>query len=358
MIPKRRLALIAILASALSLFLTLKIRNVILESHKESKSSKPVCAEVFGEGESVVLPVKKQTVVMHEFTWSGLGNRFIDLLFSMEYARKHNLIYSFNRNGFISNPRDADHTWLADMITERYGDTRLITHRLFHVGDYTKPLPALTPGEKALHDGYFMDGATACAASDCFELRVSDFAAGLYTRNNEFQNLLGVTDKNREGRVAIHIRLGDLTHLLEPEQYLKIVEGLQKKYLSGLDGPRLMDNVHFVYHIPTEENRYEYAPEKEVKTQATLDFLKIAFPKAEFHDFHTLEKSVRFMAYSEFLITSGSSLSYMAGYFCNGCHVVFTTPKEWIRTKVTMTQENYKKSLYYMDGWDPDLAFY
>ncbi|GJJ74766.1 hypothetical protein EMPS_07124 [Entomortierella parvispora] len=331
--------------------------DLLSEFHQINSVPKVTYAESVIEGETIKLPYKEQAVVMHEFTWSGLGNRFMDLLFSLQYAHDNKLTYSFNRNGFIANPRDADHTWLADLLSGRYPDTRLITHQLYHISDYTKKPPALTPAERVLNDGYFMDGATACAGWDCFLLGASKFSAGLLNRNNELQDLLGMTAKNRERRVAIHIRLGDETHLLQADQYLKIVEGLQKKYLERRDGS-LMNRVHFVYHIPTEENRYEYNPAGVASTQETLDRLKLSFPEAEFHDFHTLEKTVRFMAQSEFLITSGSSLSYMAAYFCNKCHVVFTTPKEWVRSKINMTEENYKQSLYYMKGWDPEIEFY
>ncbi|KAG0014789.1 hypothetical protein BGZ82_001655 [Podila clonocystis] len=35
-------------------------------------------------------------------------------------ARHHSLTYSFNKIGFVANPRDADHTWIADLIAERF----------------------------------------------------------------------------------------------------------------------------------------------------------------------------------------------------------------------------------------------
>ncbi|KAF9306023.1 hypothetical protein BG003_001139, partial [Podila horticola] len=298
-------------------------------------------------------------IVMHEFTWSGLGNKFIDLLFSVQYARHHGLTYSFNRIGFIANPRDADHTWIADLIAERFSDTKIMNHRLYHLNDFTRPPPAMTGPERALNDGFFMDGATGCGNKNCFLIEAAEFASGLLTNNPELQDLLGVTSETRQRRVAIHIRLGDEIHLLEAGQYLKIVQGLEAKYIKGQDerSPSLVDRVHFVYHIPSEENRYEYTenPQGIAKWQGVLDGLKAVFPTAEFRDCKTLQRTVRFMAESEFLITSGSSLSYMAGYFCAGCHVVFSTPKEWVHTGLKMTKENYKQNLYYMEGWDPDF---
>ncbi|KAF9276924.1 hypothetical protein BGZ74_003503, partial [Mortierella antarctica] len=291
---------------------------------------------------------------MHEFTWSGLGNKFIDLLFSIQYARQHGLTYSFNRIGFIANPRDADHTWIADLIAERFPETKIMDHRFYHLNDFTSPPPAMMASERALNDGFFMDGATGCGGKNCFMIEAADFASGLLTNNPELRDLFGVTPETRQRRVAIHIRLGDEMHLLEAEKYVKIVKGLEAKYIKGRDKstPSLMDRVHFVYHIPSEENRYEYTenPQGIAKWQEALDGLKAAFPTAEFHDFKTLQRSVRFMAESEFLITSGSSLSYMAGYFCAGCHVVFATPKEWTHIGMKMTKDNYKQNLYYMDG--------
>ncbi|KAG0051086.1 hypothetical protein BGZ83_004118 [Gryganskiella cystojenkinii] len=298
---------------------------------------------------------------MHEFTWSGLGNKFLDLLFSLQYARQNNLTYSFNKVGFVANPRDADHTWLADLIANRFEDTRVISHQMYRLTDFTRPPPPLTPAEKALNDGYFMDGATTCAGDDCFMLEAAAWAGGLFTHNAELRNLLGVTAETRKRRVAIHIRFGDEIHVLKPEQYLKIIKGLEGKYLQhDAKSPSLVDQVNFVYHVPTEENRYEYSdsPQGLAKYQDALDGLKAAFPTAQFQDFKTLQRTIRFMAESEFLITSGSSLSYMAGYFCDGCHVVFVTPKEWVRVGVKMTEQNYRKSPYYINGWDPDFEFF
>ncbi|KAF9921667.1 hypothetical protein BGZ67_000334, partial [Mortierella alpina] len=103
--------------------------------------------------------------------------------------------------------------------------------------------------------------------------------------------------------------------------YGQIVEGLERKYLakegqanttlSTATGTPLVENVHVVYHIPTEENRYEYTANlyNLGMFDAPLKQLRGAFPKAQFHDFRTLERTVRFLAESEFLITSGSSLS-------------------------------------------------
>ncbi|KAF9988218.1 hypothetical protein BGZ75_009837 [Mortierella antarctica] len=359
----RRLTFLAIVVSTLTLILTLKYnglttRNVLEILHRPD------------EFRSVSLPVRNQTIVMHDFTYSGLGNKFMDLMFSLQYARQQKLTYAFNHIGFIANPRDADHTWLGDLVAARLNKTRAVEHRLYHLSDFTKPPPAMSDQDKALHDGYFMDGGTGCAGGDCYLPGRAYYAAGLLTRNADLQDLLGVTPENRQRRVAIHIRFGDTIAHLDAGQYRQIVEGLERKYLSKegqanttLNSPTetpLMENVHFVYHIPTEENRYEYTvnPYNLGMFDAPLKKLREAFPKAEFHDFRTLERTVRFLAESEFLITSGSSLSYMSAYFCAGCHVVFTTPKEYPQYGLTMTKDNYKQILYYMDGWDVDLDFY
>ncbi|KAF9285194.1 hypothetical protein BGZ68_004086 [Mortierella alpina] len=328
---------------------------------------------------------KKQATVIHEFTYSGLGNKFMDLMFSLQYARQQNLTYTFNRIGFVANPRDADHTWLADLLAERFNQTEWINHSLYmhHISDYSKPPPPVTKQEEAFLDGYFADGGTGCAKDDCWEPSRAWYAAGLFSKNSDLEDLLEGTAQKRQRRVAIHLRFGDTVTALEPEQYRKIVQGLETKYLTtGQAQPNstqpnstqpnstqlnstqpestLFGSMHFVYHIPTEENRYEYSvnPYNLGLYQEPLDKLKAAFPKAEFLDFRTLERTVRFLAESEFMITSGSSLSYMAAYFCVDCHVVFTTPKEWIKRGLKMTRDNYTQSLYYKDGWEPDFTFY
>ncbi|KAF9955629.1 hypothetical protein BGZ70_010168 [Mortierella alpina] len=309
----------------------------------------------------VSLPLKKQTLLMHDFTYSGLGNKFMDLMFSLQYAREHNLIYGFNHIAFIANPRDADHSWLGDLLGARLNKTRPVEHHLRHLSDFTKPPPAMTDPERALYDGYYLDGYTTCRGFDCFLPGGAFWAAGLFTKNADLQDLLGVTAENRQRRVAIHIRLGDMIQHLEAGQYRQIVEGLEAKYMpkEGTEKP-LLERIHFVYHVPTEENRYEFTqnPYNLGLFDAPLTKLKEAFPTAEFHDFRTLEKTVRFLAESEFLIPSGSSLSYMAAYFCAGCHVVFTAPKEYGQYGLNMTQSNYKQILYYMEGWEVDLDYY
>ncbi|KAF9958607.1 hypothetical protein BGZ72_000105 [Mortierella alpina] len=325
----------------------------------------------------VTLPFRTQKILMHEFSYTGLGNKFMDLMFSLQYARQNNLTYAFNRMGFVANPRDADHTWLADLLVERFDRTRLIDHRLYYVSDFTRPPPPLSDQEKALEDGYFIDGSTSCGGKNCYMPEGASFSTGLFTNNDDLQDLLGVTAETRQRRLAIHLRFGDRIHLLEAGQYLKIFQGLQKKYLANTKGqkgksnnknnnnnnnkaPMTLADIHFVYHIPTVENRYEYTSNPAILAgyHGPLDALKAAFPLAKFHDFNTLESTVRFLAESEFMVTSGSSLSYMTAYFCAGCHVVFTTPKEWLENGLSMAQDNYATSLYYKDGWDPEFVFY
>ncbi|KAF9958609.1 hypothetical protein BGZ72_000107 [Mortierella alpina] len=373
---------------ALSLIFTLLYNGLsrnALEPQREPEELKretaPVINETIQPTETIppkepekptgaTLPFRTQKILMHEFSYSGLGNKFIDLMFSLQYARQNNLTYAFNRMGFIANPRDADHTWLADLLVERFDHTRLIDHRLYYISDFTQPPPALTDEYKVLEDGYFIDISTSCGGKNCFMPEGARYAAGLFTRNDDLQDLLGVTAETRKRRLAIHLRFGDRIHYLEAGQYLKIFQGLQKKYLANKKGqkgnnnnnkaPMTLADIHFVYHIPTLENRYEYTknPAYLAKYQGPLNALKAAFPLAKFHDFNTLESTVRFLAESEFMVTSGSSLSYMAAYFCAGCHVVFTSPKEWVGNGLSMTQDNYTTSLYYKDGWEPDFMFY
>jgi len=359
----RRLTFLAVAVATLTLVLTLEY-NGLSSTNVLGFLQRPDYLR------RVSLPIKNQTLVMHEFTYSGLGNKFMDLMFSLNFAREHGLTYGFNHIGFIANPRDADHTWLADLVGARLNKTRIVQHHLNHLGDFAKPPPAMTDRDRALYDGYYFDGGSNCKGHDCYLPEGAFYAARLLTKNADLQDLLGVTPQNRQRRVAIHIRLGDMIEHLNAGQYRQIVEGLERKYVPKVIGDNtasnaptekpLLDSIHFVYHVPTEENRYEYTqnPYNLGMFDAPLSKLREAFPTAEFHDFRTIERTVRFLAESEFLITSGSSLSYMSAYFCAGCHVVFTTPKEYPQYGLNMTRSNYKDILYYMDGWDVDLDYY
>jgi len=129
-------------------------------------------------------------------------------------------------------------------------------------------------------------------------------------------------------------------------RYLRIVEGLDKKY-RGKDGDgttSLMDRVHVMYY--THDN----------SQQQVLDDIKALLPKAEFHNELNVETTMRFVAKSEFLITSPSSLSYMSAYMCGGCHVVYPKPKEWSNT--VMTQENYINDVFDVDGCEPEFEYF
>ncbi|KAG0046968.1 hypothetical protein BGZ83_007877 [Gryganskiella cystojenkinii] len=372
-----RLAILAVVVSTFSLAFILQhngflknnwgIQPVPPEDRKDEVKSCITSTTPPLTPQTTTLPLLPQASVMHEFSYSGLGNKFIDLMFSLQYARQNNLTYSFNKIAFVANPRDADHNWIADLIAARYNVPRALDHRLYRIGDLSKPPPQLSDTERSFYDGYFIDQGTSCGVGNCFMIEGSAYAAGLFTNNTELQDLLGVTAANRKRRVAIHLRFGDWVQFWGADHYLTIIQGLQAKYLASESelSPSplsLLDHVHFVYHFPTEENQYEYGysniPTRIAEWQAVLDGFKTVFPAAHFSDFKTLQQAVRFMAESEFLITSGSSLSYMAGYFCAGCHVVFTTPKEWVSTKLKMTKENYKRNLYYQEGWDPDFEFY
>ncbi|KAG0051087.1 hypothetical protein BGZ83_004119 [Gryganskiella cystojenkinii] len=331
---------------------------------------KETTTEEVKEPTFVKLPLKTQTFLLHEYSWTGLGNKFTDMMFSIQYARQNNLNYAFNPASFVANPRDADHIWMAELLEKRFTGPTTRQNRLHRIEDFTRPPPVLTDEERALTDGFLVDTGTACDRKDCFQIESSNWTAGLFTNNPELQDLLGVTTENRQRRVAIHLRFGDRFLFMTPQECLQVVKGLEKKYppppapkkwWSWLSSsPSLVDQVDFVYHIPTEDERYEYTDDRQdiAKRQQLLDEMKAVFPRARFHDFRTLQKTVRFLAESEFLITSGSSLSYMAGYFCAGCHVVFTSPKEWRSKGLLMTKENYKQSLYYMEGWDPDFEFF
>lgn len=138
-------------------------------------------------------------------------------------------------------------------------------------------------------------------------------------------------------RIAIHVRLGDDPTLLTSEEYLQIYESLrlQHQFNPG------RSSIHFVYRLT--KNNFE-------RDQARISTLHEDFPNAQVHNIKDVEDTVRFLATSKFLVTSGSGISFLAAYFCPNCHVVFTTPE---LHKNPNTSKDYFRNIYYMDEWVP-----
>ncbi|KAF9284089.1 hypothetical protein BGZ74_001798, partial [Mortierella antarctica] len=130
---------------------------------------------------------------------------------------------------------------------------------------------------------------------------------------------------------------------MTPEQYKRIIGNLRGARDSGEKDEEGQEEkerpeVHFVYSSGI--------PEEPILRQ-----LKAEFPTAVFLDLRGVEEGLRYLAESSIMITSGSSYSVMAGYLCNGCRVIFAKPKEYKGNP--MTEENYTKNYYYVQGWEP-----
>jgi len=131
--------------------------------------------------------------------------------------------------------------------------------------------------------------------------------------------------------------LGTISSCSHPQEYLQIYEGLRVQHQFKLG----MESIHFVYRL-TKENLE--------RDQATLSKLHEDFPNARFHNVKDMEDTVRFLAASKFLLTSGSGVSFLAVYFCPDYHVVFTTPEQHRNPN---TSKDYSRNVYYMDEWVP-----
>lgn len=146
-------------------------------------------------------------------------------------------------------------------------------------------------------------------------------------------------------RLAIHIRFGDITISEPPEIYVKAIEGMRRKLNISLPA----DRIHFIYYQPSI---WSWSAWKR------LQGLKRAIPGAQYHNMASIEETIRYMIGSKYLMTSGSSLSYVAAYFCPNCHVISTMPKEHTKFGFQMTEENYSKNFYHMDEWEPIIHYY
>jgi hypothetical protein len=146
-------------------------------------------------------------------------------------------------------------------------------------------------------------------------------------------------------RMVIHVRLGDITVSEQPETYVKVIEGMRRKLSISLPA----DRIHFIYYRPSV---WSWSGWKRLRD------LKRVLPDAQYHNVESTEDTIRFMIASKYLMTSGSSLSYLAAYFCPNCHVISTMPKEHTKLGIKMTEENYRNNFYYMDEWVPLIHYY
>ncbi|KAK9709371.1 hypothetical protein K7432_009075 [Basidiobolus ranarum] len=266
-------------------------------------------------------------VYSHEFSDEGLGNKFSEVLIGLYFSRNNGLKYKFNYDSFVKNHRNDDYAWFADLLASRY-DKSDSNDKLVRVDNLLGHQNLTIDQVESGYNGFYSTQFWHCGeVNDCFFAKVSFFNAV-----RELQDLLNI--KTRVHRVGIHLRFGDFGSFSTVEDYQKILRNLHKINKENIPE----EKVHFVFYSPND-------------TEDILDELKGAFPKAQYHNMTSVEGTVKFLASSQYHITSGSSLSYTAAYLCPGCHIVFTEPKE--RFLSPLNDETINKTFYYMNEWTP-----
>ncbi|KAF9292247.1 hypothetical protein BGZ88_006450 [Linnemannia elongata] len=319
------------------------------------------------------VPLSELKYFIHDFANQGLGHKFSELLMGIYFAKKNRLQYVFNEKTFVHNFRQADLEWLGDLLRQRY------------------PVPqelATAPNGQAFEMdldlwipvyNYRDTTANAYAQMNEFELRrpllgfggrnsyncpennpgpdPNCFLAGFsfFNATRDIRDLLQVNEPTVQGqeqhkseqveRLAIHIRLGDITISEQPETYVRIIEGMRRKLSISLHA----DRIHFIYYQPSIWSWSNWKRLRDIKR---------ALPDAQYHNMESTEQTIRFLIASKYLMTSGSSLSFVAAYFCPNCHVISTMPKEYMQMGMGMTVDNYSHNFYYMDEWVPFTHYY
>ncbi|KAF9286711.1 hypothetical protein BGZ74_001250 [Mortierella antarctica] len=284
------------------------------------------------------------------------------------FAKKNRLQYVFNENSFVHNFRQADLQWLAGLIQQRYPVPQEVepNGQVFEM-NLKQWIPV-----------YYYQGTTADAYAQMNELELRRPLLGFGGRNayycpegnprpdsvcfladfsffnatRDMQDLLQASELTVQGqhkveqveRLAIHIRLGDITISEQPETYVKVIEGMRRKLSISLS----VDKIHFIYHQPSIWSWSNWKRLRDIKQ---------ALPGAQYHNVESIEGTIRFLIASKYLMTSGSSLSYLAAYFCPNCHVISTMPKEHTNMGIEMTEVNYSNTFYYMDEWVPYIHY-
>ncbi|KAF9957130.1 hypothetical protein BGZ70_009610, partial [Mortierella alpina] len=319
------------------------------------------------------VPLTELRFFTHDFANQGMGHKFSEVLMGLHFAKNNGLQYVFNEKSFVHNRRNADLEWFGNLLSQRY------------------PTPPELLRDKSNDKSFEMDleqwipvdhyrGTAADAYSRMSELELRRSVLGFGGRNTYFcpedesnapssncfmtefsflnatrdiRDLLQtpISDMSQShspepaqvDRLAIHIRLGDIQVSEAPETYIEVIEGMRRKLSIRLS----LEQVHFVFYRPSWWS---------FKDWKRLWDLKRALPTAHYHDIESVEETVRFMIASKYLMTSGSSLSYLTAYLCPRCHVISTIPKEHL-DKTTLSENDYTKNFYFMDEWDPSFRY-
>ncbi|KAG9067266.1 hypothetical protein KI688_012048 [Linnemannia hyalina] len=299
-------------------------------------------------------------------------DKFSELLMGIYFARKNGLQYVFNEKTFVRNFRQAYLGWLGDLIRQRYPVPQELATEpngqsfgmylsqwipIYNYRDTTANAYAQM-NELELRSpllGFGGRNSYNCPEynprpdPNCFHADFSFFNA-----TRDIRDLLQANESTVQGqgqhkveqveRLAIHIRLGDITVSEQPETYVRIIEGMRRKLSISLPA----DRVHFIYYQPSVWSWSNWKRLRDIKR---------ALPDAQYHDVESTEATIRFLIASKYLMTSGSSLSFVAAYVCPNCHVISTMPKEHMQRGIEMTEDNYSHNFYYMDEWVPQIHY-
>lgn len=319
------------------------------------------------------VPLSELKYFTHDFANQGMGHKFSELLMGIYFAKKNGLQYVFNEKTFVHNFRKADLEWLGDLLRQRYPVPQELATKpngqafemklklwipVYNYRDTTATAYAQIkePELRTPFLGFGGRNFYECPEDNpgldhnCFHAGFSFLNAtrdirDLLQANNSTEQGQGQHKVEQVERLAIHIRLGDITVSEHPETYVKIIEGMRRKLSISLPA----DRVHFVYYQPSVWSWSNWK---------LLRDLKRALPDAQYHNVESTEETIRFMIASKYLMTSGSSLSFVAAYFCPNCHVISTLPKEQMHMGMEMTEDNYSHNFYYMDEWVPYIHYY
>ncbi|KAF9950179.1 hypothetical protein BGZ72_008125 [Mortierella alpina] len=319
------------------------------------------------------VPLTDLRYFTHDFAYRGMGHKFSELLMGLHFAKNNGLQYVFNQKSFVHNDRDADLEWFGDLVSQRYPtppellkdklDSKSfemdlsrwipVTHYRGTVADAYSRMSELDLRKPMIGFGgrntYFCTEVESSApSSNCFKAGFS-FLNSTRDIRDLLQTPIAETSEGdhlqpaQVDRLAIHIRLGDIQVSETPETYIKIIESMRRKHSIELK----LDQVHFVFYRPSWWSFFDWK---------RLWDLKRALPTAQYHDIESVEETVRFMVASKYLMTSGSSLGYLAAYLCPRCHVISTLPKEYL-DKAELTDDDYTANFYYMDEWVPSYRY-
>ncbi|KAF9322929.1 hypothetical protein BG006_001946 [Podila minutissima] len=192
------------------------------------------------------VPLSELKYFTHDFANQGVGHKFSELLMGLHFAKKNRLHYVFNEKSFVHNFRQADLQWLGGLIQQQYPVPQEVepNGQVFEMNlkqwipvyyyqgstaDAYAQMNELELRRPLLGFGgrnaYYCPGGNPRPDSSCFLAEFSFFNA-----TRDIQDLLQASELTVQGqhkveqveRLAIHIRLGDITISEQPETYVKI----------------------------------------------------------------------------------------------------------------------------------------